>query len=55
MSWSDANAKCRWYTPFPLSQQSAELNESTNGLRLLVIPGVQVVKGELTARVCASP
>jgi len=31
------------------------LNESTNGLRLLVIPGVQVVKGELTARVRASP
>jgi hypothetical protein len=28
MSWSDANAKCRWYTPFPLSQQSAELNET---------------------------
>ncbi len=27
MSWSDANAKCRWYT-FPLSQQSAELNET---------------------------
>jgi hypothetical protein len=28
MRRSDANAKCRWYTPFPLSQQSAELNET---------------------------
>jgi hypothetical protein len=28
MSWSDANTKRRWYTPFPLSQQSAELNET---------------------------
>jgi hypothetical protein len=30
MSWSDANAKYRWYTltHLPLSQQSAELNET---------------------------
>jgi hypothetical protein len=28
MSWSDANAKYRWYTRVRLSQQSAELNET---------------------------
>jgi hypothetical protein len=35
MSWSDANAKHRWYTLFPLSQQSAGLTDQDAAKRYI--------------------